>query len=239
MTCSSKPLDSDSSSSSLQPPASSLALPIVSRSPSQQTGADTDRLPRWLKRQVPLGNGNHFTEPADRRVAAGDGVRQRQVPQSHGVLEPADRHVHDPGQRVHAAVRLLLGAQGQDRGAGRRRAGARGRGRRAAGAEARRDHLRDARRSARRRRGAFLSLGAGRARADGSRRRGAHARLHRQAGRDRTRGRSRARGVQSQHRNRAAAVSPVPRPQERLSLDAGVVAPRQAIRTRTSKPRAA
>jgi lipoic acid synthetase len=35
----------------------------VSLSPAQQAfRADTDRLPRWLKRQVPLGNGNHFTE---------------------------------------------------------------------------------------------------------------------------------------------------------------------------------
>ena len=55
--------------------------------------------------------------------------------------------------------------------------------------------------------------------------RSAHARLPGQARGDRARGRGRARGVQSQHGNRAAPVSRGPRPQERLPLDARIAAP--------------
>ncbi|MCH8923956.1 MAG: lipoyl synthase [Planctomycetes bacterium] len=39
-------------------------LPIVdapSRSPARSTGSSSARLPRWLKRNVPKGNANHFT----------------------------------------------------------------------------------------------------------------------------------------------------------------------------------
>ena len=176
---------------------------------------------------------------ADRRAAAGNRLRKRQVPQPHGMLVAEDRHVHDPGQRLHAALRLLLRAQGQDRGTGTRRARARGRSRRPAGPEARRDHLGHARRSARRRRRPFLSMRAGRARANRRGGRSAHARLPRQAGRCRARGRSRARSLQPQHRNRAAAVSRSPRPQKRIPLDARTAAPRQRTQSRRSKPKAA
>jgi lipoyl(octanoyl) transferase len=43
--------------------------------------------------------------------------RAGQVPQPDGMLVAEDGHVHDPGERLHAALRLLLRAQGKDRGA--------------------------------------------------------------------------------------------------------------------------
>ena len=51
---------------------------------------------------------------ADRRFAAGNGLRKREVPKSAGMLVAKDGHVHDFGERLHAAMRFLLGAQGQD-----------------------------------------------------------------------------------------------------------------------------
>ena len=104
--------------------ASVLAgLPIVetsaARCPATAALAQAER---------PQGQRQPLHRAADRRAAAGNGLRKRQVPQPHGVLVAEDRHVHDHGQRLHAAVRVLLGAQGQDRGAGARRARARGRG---------------------------------------------------------------------------------------------------------------
>lgn len=45
----------DAPSSSLQPPASSSSLSL------RAEGSLPGRLPRWLKKQIPSGNGNHFT----------------------------------------------------------------------------------------------------------------------------------------------------------------------------------
>ncbi len=206
MSCQTKPSDSDASS--LQPPASGLSLPIVSLAPSAEAEpASTERLPRWLKKQVPLGSGNQFTARLIEELRLETVCESAKCPNRMECWTPEDRHVHDPGQRLHAALRLLLGAQGQDRSAGSRRAGARGRSGRAAGPEARGDHFGHARRLARRRRRTFLSLRAGGAGADRRRGRSAHARLYRQARRDRTRRGGRAGGVQPQYRNGAAAVS--------------------------------
>ena len=63
------------------------------------------------------------------------------MPEPHGMLVGQDGHVHDPGQRLHPAVRLLLGAEGKDGGAVGRRTGSRGRSGQPAGTEARRDHI--------------------------------------------------------------------------------------------------
>ena len=38
-----------------------VELPILDRSTPEPVGAAAPRLPRWLKRNVPLGNANHFT----------------------------------------------------------------------------------------------------------------------------------------------------------------------------------
>ena len=67
------------------------------------------RLPPWLKRLAADGQRKLLHAKPSDRTPAGNGLRERQVPQPHRVLVAADRHVHDPGQRLHSAVRLLLG----------------------------------------------------------------------------------------------------------------------------------
>src|SRR5579871_2587260 len=50
-------------------------------------------------------------EGSDRPVAAAYGMRERAVPERGRVLEPAHRDVHDPGERLHTAVRVLRGRE--------------------------------------------------------------------------------------------------------------------------------
>ena len=214
-------------------PEPSASLPIVSLSPADARlaapPAPVNRAPAALaQEEYPPGRRQPLHGPADRGVGPGNRLRKRQVPQSHGVLEPADRHVHDHGQHLHPAVRFLLGAQGQDRGARNRRARARGRGRGPARSQTCRDHFGHPRRPGRRRGRALLSLGAGGARKNRRGRRSAHPRLHRQARRRRARRRVRARSVQPQHRNRAPALSRRARSQKRIPLDARTAGPREA-----------
>jgi lipoic acid synthetase len=60
VSCQTKPSEPDTAR--LRPPASGLSLPIVSLAPSARAEpVSTERLPRWLKKQVPLGGGNQFT----------------------------------------------------------------------------------------------------------------------------------------------------------------------------------
>ena len=67
-------------------------------------------------------------EGPDRAPAAAHGVRKRGLSQRRRVLESAHRHLHDAGQRLHAALRILRGAEGRAAAGGLRRAGARRRG---------------------------------------------------------------------------------------------------------------
>ncbi len=52
-------------------------------------------------------------EEAGARAEVAYGVRERQLPQPGRVLEPKISHLHDAGQPMHSALRLLRGAQGQ------------------------------------------------------------------------------------------------------------------------------
>ena len=155
-------------------------------------------------------------EPAG-RAAAGDGLRERPLSQPARMLLPPHRHVHDPRQRLHAAVRLLLRPQGGAGGAGGRRTGPRGRSGAPARPPARRHHVGDARRPARRRRRPLPPLRPGRARAHRGRRRGADARLPRRPGRRRCRAVGGAGSLQPQHGDGAAPVQEGARPGRRIS----------------------
>ena len=82
------------------------------------------------------------------RIEARDGLRQREVPQPDGVLQPANGDLHDPGQRLHATLRVLRGASRPATPIARsRRTRASRRSGRPTGAEACGDHQRDPRRS--------------------------------------------------------------------------------------------
>ena len=77
------------------------------------------------------------------------------MPQQGRVLEPANGDLHDSGRHLHAGVPLLRHPYGAPFGARSFGAAARGRKRPADGSPLCRDHLRDARRPARRRCGAL------------------------------------------------------------------------------------
>ena len=142
-------------------------------------------------------------------AAPAHGLRERRLPEPGRVLEPAHGHVHDPGRRVHAALRLLRGREGRAAGGGLRRAAARGGGGRGAGPALRRRHQRQPRRPEGRRRGTVRAHHPRHSRAPARvPRRGAHPRfpgLARGHGRGPRRRPGRA---ESQHRDGAAAVPP-------------------------------
>ncbi len=148
-------------------------------------------------------------EGPDRAPAAAHGLRKRGLSQCGRVLESAHRHLHDVGQRVHAPLRILRGAERRAAAGGLRRAGARGRGRLADGSEVRGDHQREPRRSARRRRGA-VRHGDSRHPAARSRmrRRGADSRFPGQSGGGGDGDGGGAGRAESQYGNGAAAVPP-------------------------------
>ena len=91
---------------------------------SEKAPCPCSRYPSWLKRPrrpvqtiaavaeaiVPERQRELLHQRAAARTEAGDGLRERPLPQSAGVLFAPHRHVHDPRQRLHPAVRLLLGA---------------------------------------------------------------------------------------------------------------------------------
>ena len=80
--------------------------------PPEQTG----RPPAVLAEAPAAGRQRQLLHAnAARRPPARDGVRERPLPQPARVLVAPDRHVHDPRQRLHPAVRLLLGPQGRAR----------------------------------------------------------------------------------------------------------------------------
>ena len=74
------------------------------------------RLPEWLKRPIPAAGGMSFTRSLVSRAGARDRLRKCQVSQSLGMLDPAHRHVHDPGRRLHPPLRLLCGRSRASRG---------------------------------------------------------------------------------------------------------------------------
>ena len=69
--------------------------------------------PAWLKAKAPMGETFHNFEEDGAGAEAAYGVRERAVPEHRRVLEPEGRDVHDVGESLHAAVRVLRGAEGQ------------------------------------------------------------------------------------------------------------------------------
>ena len=165
------------------------------------------RLPRWLKKSLPPGGGLQFTARLIEELRLETVCESAKCPNRMECWSQKTATFMILGNVCTRPCGFCSVPKGKTEALEARRAGARGRSGRAAGTQARRDHLGDARRPAGRRRGAFLSLRAGRARANRRGGRSADARLHRQAGGGRARRRGRARSLQPQHRNRAAAVS--------------------------------
>ena len=149
------------------------------------------------------------SEGPDRAAAAAHGLRKRGLSQCWRVLESAHRYLHDAGECVHAALRILRGAEGRAAAGGLRRAGARGRSGLADGAEVRGDHQRQPRRPSRRRRG-IVRDGDPRHTAARSRmrRRGADSGFSGQSGGGGDGDGGGARRVEPQYGNGAAAVPP-------------------------------
>ena len=137
------------------------------------------RLPEWLKRPIPAAGGMSFTRSLVERAGPRNRLRECAVPQPLGVLDPPHGDVHDPGRRLHPALRLLRGQARAARAGRPRRARTPGRSLPAAGAAPRRHHLGHARRPAGRRRRALPPVRPGRAPANRRHDRGAHARLRR------------------------------------------------------------
>ena len=89
-----------------------LSLNVLESSPapSERRGG---RLPPWLKRPASGRERQRLHANSARRPPARNRLRERPLPEPARVLVAPDRHVHDPRQRLHAAVRLLLGPKGE------------------------------------------------------------------------------------------------------------------------------
>ena len=120
-------------------------LTPVADGPDRRRASPADaprrRLPDWLKRPIPAARRDVLHQGPDRRAGPGDDLRERQVPEPLGVLDPPDRDVHGPGRDLHPPLRLLRREARQARGRRPRRARPPGRGLRPARPEARRHHL--------------------------------------------------------------------------------------------------
>ena len=53
--------------------------------------------------------------PFDGGVAPARGLGECSLPERREVLEPAERDIHDSGQRLHVPLRILRGAEGASR----------------------------------------------------------------------------------------------------------------------------
>ena len=231
MRCSRSPL-----ADMAQPPAL-VSLPIITPELPAAEAAGP-RLPRWLKRNVPKGNANHFTASLLEELRLETVCDNAKCPNrmecysqktatfmilgnvctrpcgfcsvaKGKTLEPSK--LDEPERLAEASLRLGL--------------------KHVVITSVTRDDLADG--------GAEHFYRCVLAVREKHRRggRGADARFSRQARRDRARGGQPARSLQPQYRDRAAAVSRGARPQERLPLDARTAAPRQtarpAIRTKS------
>ena len=159
--------------------------------------------------ELPAAARHHARPQAQHRV------RGCALPQHRRVLAPRHGDLHDPRRHLHARLHLLRGGARPAGNARHRRAAPRRRSRREDGAEVRGHHLGGPRRFAGRRRRYF--------RGDHPRHQAPAARVPRRSADSRLQGRARAARdrpggeagcPQSQHRNRAAAVSrrPLRRP---------------------------
>ena len=85
---------------------------VADRTPPEPDRARPRRLPAWLKRPIPAAGGMYFTKNLVGELGLETVCESAQVPEPLGVLDPPDRHVHDPGRRLHPALRLLRRASG-------------------------------------------------------------------------------------------------------------------------------
>ena len=80
---------------------------VASASGFREPATKLHRLPEWLKRPIPATGGMYFTRNLIERAGAGDGLRERPLPEPLRVLDPANGHVHGSGRRLHPSLRVL------------------------------------------------------------------------------------------------------------------------------------
>ena len=77
------------------------------RSRRARPSAPRRRLPEWLKRPIPAAGGTYFTKDLVGELGLETICESARCPEPLGVLDPADRDVHDPGRGLHPPLRLL------------------------------------------------------------------------------------------------------------------------------------
>ena len=81
--------------------------------------------PKWLRAPAPAGENYRELKGLIERLRLHTVCESAACPNVGRMLESAHRDLHDPGQRVHAALRILRGAERRAAAGGLRRAGAR------------------------------------------------------------------------------------------------------------------
>ena len=146
-----------------------LATSAAQRAPCHAARARAHPPAARMAQTADPGGGRDGVHPQPgRRARPRNRLRKRQMPQSLGMLDQTHRHVHDPGQRLHPAVRLLRGRPRASRGCRNRRARATGRGLPSPGTAPRRHYFGHSRRPTRRRCRPFPPVRFGRARRTGA-----------------------------------------------------------------------
>ena len=86
------------------------SLPLIDRVAPTPGPSQVRRLPDWLKRPLPAGNEDSFTHRLLRELELETVCENARCPNRPECYCPPHGHVHDPGQCLHSALRLLLGA---------------------------------------------------------------------------------------------------------------------------------
>ena len=211
-------------------------LPVLPVVASAEVEAPRRRLPEWLKRPIPATGGIYFTRNLIDELGLETVCESARCPNRSECWTRRTATFMILGDDLHPPLRLLRREARPARARRRGRTGAAGRGLRPARSQARRDHLGDPRRPARRRRRALPPLHPGRPRPDRRHDRGPDPRLRRPRGSHRRRALGRARGVQPQPRNRRPP--PAARPaQEPVRRQPEGPRTRQTSATRVCVPR--
>ena len=98
---------------------SSSSLPILNQVPSPVDAAATDesiinaapvkRLPRWLKREVPRGNADHFTSKLLEELNLETVCDNAKCPNRMECYIAKDCDIHDSWKRLHSSLWFLCG----------------------------------------------------------------------------------------------------------------------------------
>jgi lipoate synthase len=92
---------------------------IVQIGPST-TSSEQQRRPDWLRAPAPVGENYRGLKTLVQDLKLHTVCESAALPEHRRLLESSHGHVHDFGERVHAAVRVLRGAEGRATGGGLR-----------------------------------------------------------------------------------------------------------------------